>query len=59
MSGAWPVLALMVAGGLGGGVLGRKLNQRLRGEDVERLFVALMAVIICISLFNTWRYSVA
>ena len=55
----WPVLALMVAGGLGGGVLGRKPNQRLRGEDVERLFVALMAVIICISLFNTWRYSVA
>ena len=55
----WPVLALMVAGGLGGGVLGRKLNQRLRGEGVERLFVVLMAVIICISLFNTWRYSVA
>ena len=55
----WPVLVLMAAGGLGGGVLGRRLNRRLRDEDVERLFVALMAVIICISLFNTWRYSVA
>ena len=52
----WPVLALMAAGGLGGGVLGRKLNRQLRDEDVERLFVALMAVIICISLFNAWRY---
>ena len=52
----WPVLALMAAGGLGGGVLGRQLNRRLRDEDVERLFVVLMVVIICISLFNTWRY---
>jgi hypothetical protein len=53
----WPVLALMVAGGLGGGILGRRLNRRMKGEAVERLFIALMAVIICISLFNTWRYS--
>ena len=53
----WPVLALMAAGGLCGGVLGRKLNRRMKGEAVERLFIALMAVIICVSLFNTWRYS--
>ena len=54
----WPVLALMAAGGLGGGVLGRRLNRRMKGEAVERLFIALMAVIICISVFNTWRYAV-
>ena len=54
----WTVLALMAAGGLGGGVLGRRLNQRMSGAAVERLFILLMAVIICISLFNTWRYSV-
>lgn len=52
----WPVLALMAAGGLGGGILGRKLNRRMDGRAVERLFILLMAVIICISLFNTWRY---
>ena len=54
----WTVLALMAVGGLGGGVLGRRLNQRMSGAAVERLFILLMAVIICISLFNTWRYSV-
>jgi hypothetical protein len=52
----WPVLALMAAGGLGGGILGRKLNRRMDSRAVERLFILLMAVIICISLFNTWRY---
>ena len=55
----WPVLALMAAGGLGGGILGRRLNRRIKGETVERLFLLLMAVIICISLFNTWRYLTA
>ncbi len=54
----WPVLALMAAGGLGGGVLGRRLNRKMKGEAVERLFIALMAVIICVSVFNSWRYAV-
>ena len=53
----WPVLALIAAGGLGGGVLGRQLNRRMQGEAVEKLFMALMVVIICISVFNTWRYA--
>ena len=53
----WPVLVLMAAGGLGGGVLGRQLNRRMQGEAVEKLFMALMVVIICISVFNTWRYA--
>lgn len=54
----WSVLALMVAGGIGGGIIGRKLNRRIEEKTVERLFVILMAVIICISVFNTWRYAV-
>ena len=53
----WPVLALMAAGGIGGGIIGRRLNRRLSSQAVERLFTVLMAVIICISLFNTWRYA--
>ncbi len=51
------VLALMVAGGIGGGIIGRSLNKRLDNRAVERLFIGLMAVIIGISLFNSWRYS--
>ena len=53
----WPVLVLMAAGGIGGGIIGRKLNRRMGNQAVERLFIGLMAVIICISLFNTWRYA--
>lgn len=54
----WPVLMVMVAGGIFGGVIGRKLNSRIEGKTVERLFIILMAIIICISVFNTWRYAV-
>ena len=51
------VLALMVAGGISGGMIGRSLNKRLDDRAVERLFIALMAVIIGISVFNSWRYG--
>ena len=54
----WPVLALMAAGGIVGGIAGRKLNRRMDDQAVERLFLVLMGVIICISLYNTWRYAV-
>ena len=53
----WPVLALMAAGGIGGGIIGRKLNRQMANQSVERLFIGLIGVIICISLFNTWRYA--
>ena len=54
----WPVLGLMIAGGLGGGILGRRLNRRMDSRAVEGLFILLMAVIICISLFNMRRYLI-
>lgn len=50
-------LIFMVLGGILGGVLGRKLNKRLDNAAVDKLFVALMVVIICISLYNTWQYA--
>ncbi len=49
-------LALMVLGGIGGGMVGRKINARLDGRAVDKLFTALMAVIIAISVYNAWRY---
>ena len=54
----WAALRFMVCGGIGGGVVGRAVNRKINNEAVERLFVLLMAVIICISLFNAWRYSI-
>ena len=52
----WAALILMVAGGISGGMAGRKLNKKLDNAAVDRLFIGLMAVIICISIFNTVRY---
>ena len=51
------VLALRVAGGIGGGVLGRGLNKKLDAPLVDKLFIALMALIIGISVFNCARYA--
>lgn len=49
-------LVVMVLGGIAGGMAGRKLNQRLRAEQVDVLFVILIAVIIGISYYNAWRF---
>ena len=49
-------LVLMVLGGIGGGMVGRKINKRLDGDAVDKLFTVLMAVIIAISVYNAWRY---
>ena len=54
----WTVLLLMVAGGIGGGVAGRALNRRMDEKTVDKLFICLMAVIIGISICNSWQYSV-
>lgn len=51
-----PVLLLMIAGGIGGGIMGRSLNKKLSNTAVDRLFLLLMAVIIGISLYNTVKY---
>ncbi len=50
-------LILMVAGGIGGGMAGRKINKRMDNEAVDKLFIVLMAIIILISVFNTIRYA--
>lgn len=52
-----PALALMIAGGIGGGAIGKRLNRQMDDRAVERLFIVLMAVIIGIGLFNAWRYA--
>lgn len=51
------VLVWMVAGGIGGGIVGRSLNKRMDDRAVDKLFIALMAVIIGISIMNSIRYA--
>lgn len=50
-------LLFMIAGGVGGGMVGRRLNKKLDNAAVDRLFMGLMALIIGISVFNAVRYS--
>ncbi len=53
----WPVLLVMVAGGIGGGMLGRSFNRKMDNRAVEKLFICLMGLIILISIYNGWRYA--
>jgi uncharacterized membrane protein YfcA len=48
----WYHLLLMVAGGIAGGILGRRAHQRMQASSVHGLFIALMGVIILICLYN-------
>ncbi len=55
---AWSALLLMIAGGIGGGMAGRKLNKKLDNAAVDKLFMVLMAVIILICVYNFFRFAV-
>ena len=48
-------LALMVAGGIGGGIVGRKLNKKMDNRAVDKLFIGLMVLIVGICVYNAVR----
>ena len=48
-------LALMVAGGIGGGIVGRKLNKKMDNRAVDKLFIGLMVLIVGICIYNALR----
>lgn len=48
-------LVCMIAGGIGGGIVGRLLNRKMDNRAVDKLFIALMSVIIVICVYNTYR----
>lgn len=45
-------LLVMVAGGIGGGIVGRALNKKMDNRAVDKLFICLMVVIIGICVYN-------
>ena len=53
----WIALILMICGGICGGITGRAINKKIDNKAVDKLFMCLMAVIICISVFNTIRFA--
>lgn len=50
------LLLLMVLAGITGGILGRKINQRVTASMVDKLFVCLMLVLIGINIYNLWSF---
>ncbi len=52
------LLALMVAGGVGGGFLGSAVSRKLTNQGVDTLFSGVMLAIIAISCFNFVRFLV-
>ena len=56
---AWSALIFMVCGGIGGGIAGRAVNKKIDDKAVDKLFMGLMAVIICISVYNAFRFALA
>lgn len=51
-------LILMVAGGIGGGVVGRMFNKKMDNSAVDKLFMGLMAIMIFISIYNAFKYII-
>ena len=45
-------LAVMVAGGIGGGIAGRALNKKMDNRAVDKLFICLMVLIVGICVYN-------
>ena len=52
-------LILMVAGGIGGGIVGRKLNRKMDNQAVDKLFIGLMVLIVGICVYNALRAFLA
>jgi len=50
-------LVLMVCGGLAGGIFGRSINKRISEKGADGLFTCIMAVIVALSLLNTFRFA--
>lgn len=50
------MLVLMVCGGIGGGMVGRKINKKIDNATVDKLFIGLMVVMIIVNIFNVFKF---
>lgn len=54
---SWGLLALMVAGGILGGMAGRIINKKIVAETVNKLFIGLMVIIILLNIYNIYQFA--
>ena len=52
------LLALMIGGGIAGGIVGRSVNKKISAAQTDKLFIGLMGVIILVNVYNIFRFTV-
>lgn len=50
------ILMIMIACGISGGLAGSRINKKIENKTVDKLFMGLMGLIICINVYNIFRY---
>lgn len=50
------ILLIMIACGILGGLVGSRINKKIENKTVDKLFMGLMGLIICINIYNIFRY---
>lgn len=50
------ILCMMIGCGILGGLVGSRINKKIGNQTVDQLFMGLMALIICINIYNIFRY---
>ena len=50
------LLGGMILSGIFGGICGRYINKKIDARTVDRLFIALMILIIAINIYNVWKF---
>lgn len=53
---SWIFLIVMMAGGIGGALIGKQISKKMNNKAVEKLFQAMMVVIILINIYNIFQY---
>ena len=52
----WPILLVMVAGGIIGGMAGRSINRNISEKTVDKLFIGLMIIMIVMNGYNMVQF---
>lgn len=50
------ILMIMIACGISGGLAGSRINKKIENKTADKLFMGLMGLIICINIYNIFRY---
>ena len=52
-------LVVMIIGGVLGGTIGSNINKKINEQGVDKLFIALMMIIVLINIYNAVKFGMA